>query len=236
MIELPFSDRLDAGNALAKVLSRRALNLGENTIVLALPRGGVVIGAAIANSLLLPLDVVVVRKLGVPWHPELAFGAIAGPRIRVIDEQLVEELGISSAEVDAVVARETKEVERRERLYRSERPAPDLHNWTVILADDGLATGSTMLAALQYVNSFHAAAVIVAVPVASSGALERIRQVATECIYLAVPEPFDSVGEWYQDFREVTDDEVHALLQQNHRRIGPPIRTVRLTPEMARRL
>lgn len=236
MIELPFSDRLDAGNALAKVLSRRALNLGENTIVLALPRGGVVIGAAIANSLLLPLDVVVVRKLGVPWHPELAFGAIAGPRIRVIDEQLVEELGISSAEVDAVVARETKEVERRERLYRSERPAPDLHNWTVILADDGLATGSTMLAALQYVNSFQAAAVIVAVPVASSGALERIRQVATECIYLAVPESFDSVGEWYEDFREVTDDEVRALLQQNHRRIGPPIRTVRLTPEMARRL
>lgn len=236
MIELPFSDRLDAGNALAKVLSRRALNLGENTIVLALPRGGVVIGAAIANSLLLPLDVVVVRKLGVPWHPELAFGAIAGPRIRVVDEQLVEELGISSAEVDAVVARETKEVERRERLYRSERPAPDLHNWTVILADDGLATGSTMLAALQYVNSFQAAAVIVAVPVASSGALERIRQVATECIYLAVPESFDSVGEWYEDFREVTDDEVRALLQQNHRRIGPPIRTVRLTPEMARRL
>ena len=106
----------------------------------------------------------------------------------------------------------------------------------MILADDGLATGSTMLAALQYVNSFHAAAVIVAVPVASSAALERIRQVATECIYLAVPEPFDSVGEWYQDFREVTDDEVRALLQQNHRRIGPPIRTVRLTPEMARRL
>jgi predicted phosphoribosyltransferase len=236
MIELPFSDRLDAGNALAKVLTGRALNLTENTIVLALPRGGVITGAAIANSLLLPLDVVVVRKLGVPWHPELAFGAIAGGRIRVIDEQLVEELGISRAEVDAVVAREMKEVERRERLYRSERPAPDLHNWTVILADDGLATGSTMLAALEYVNSFHPAAVIVAAPVASSGAIERIRQFATDCICVAIPEPFDSVGKWYQDFREVSDYEVRVLLQQNHRRVGPPIRTVRLTPEMARRV
>lgn len=194
----------------------------ENTIVLGLPRGGVVVGSAIAGTLRVPLDVVVVRKLGVPSQPELAMGAIAGSRIRVLDNNLVEELCISEAEVEAVVLKEMEEVERRERLYRDERPAPDLHGWTVILAEDGLATGFSMMAAVEYVNSFRPAAVVIAVPVGSTSACDWLKRFVTECVCLATPEPFVSVGTWYADFHQVTDDEVRKLMGQNYHRIGHP--------------
>lgn len=182
-------------------------------MVLALPRGGVVVGSAVANMLGVPLDIIVVRKLGVPLQPELAMGAIAGDGVRILDEDLIRNLGISHATVDRVVKLETGELERRERLYRKGSPAPNLHGRTVILVDDGLATGSTMLAAVHYVNRFQPAAVIVAVPVASVQVCQRFRSRAIACLCLATPDPLPSVGEWYADFEPTTDSEVQQLLE-----------------------
>lgn len=194
-------------------LARR--NLTGNTVVLALPRGGVPVGAEVAETLKAPLDVIVVRKLGVPWQPELAMGAIAGGT-PVLDHALIRELQISAEEVEAVVARETREMERRERLYRGGRPAPALRDRTVVLVDDGLATGSTMVAAVRHVRGLHAHRLIVAVPVASSEACVRLSAEADECICLAAPEPFCAVGEWYADFRQVSDIEVQQILAHSH--------------------
>ncbi len=233
MVQLPFGDRFEAGRLLGAELATR--DLPDNTIVLGLPRGGVVVGFAVATALKAPLDVVVVRKLGVPWQPELAMGAIAGGRIRILDEELIQGLGIPNAQVDAVVIKEMDEVDRREKLYRNGRPAPDLRGWTVILVDDGLATGSTMSAALGYVNSFRPAAVIVAVPIASAKACQHLRRVGGDCVCLATPEPFRAVGEWYGDFRQVTDNEVQRLLELRRRQTGPLVKTVILEPELARK-
>lgn len=141
MIRLPFTDRFEAGRLLGEELSTR--KFPENLIVLGLPRGGVEVAFAVSRVLGTPLDIVAVRKLGVPGHRELAMGAIAGGRIRILDQALIEDLGISPAQVEAVEKQETEELERRERLYRHDRPAPDLLDWTVIVVDDGLATGST---------------------------------------------------------------------------------------------
>jgi putative phosphoribosyl transferase len=220
MVDLPFQDRSEAGRLLGAELASRKLPV--NTIVLALPRGGLPVGAEVAEALKAPLDVVVVRKLGVPWQPELAMGAIAGGT-RVLDHQLIRDLRISNKEVEAVVARETKEVERREKLYRSGLPAQDLRARTVVIVDDGLATGSTMLAATRHVRSFHPERLIVAVAVGSSDACNRLRREADECICLAMPEPFFAVGEWYTDFRQVTDDEVRDILK-NSQSLTPAIR------------
>ena len=210
MIELPFQNRTTAGRLLAAELARR--NLAKDSIVLALPRGGVPVGVEVAETLKAQLDVVVVRKLGVPWRPELAMGAIAG-NIQVLDYQLIEQLGLSEEEVEAVVAAESEEMRRRETLYRAGHPAPDLRGRTVVLADDGLATGSTMVAAARNVRSFHPRRLIIAVPVASSEACRRLRSEADECICLAKPEPFVAVGQWYFDFRQVTDVEVEETLK-----------------------
>jgi putative phosphoribosyl transferase len=140
------------------------------------------VGFFVAHALGVPLDVVVVRKLGVPWQPELAMGAIAGGRIRILDEELIQDLGIPKAQVDAVVIKEMNEVDRRETLYRNGRPAADLRGWTAILVDDGLATGSSMTAALGYVNSFHPAAVIVAAPVGASKTYQHFKRAAADCV------------------------------------------------------
>ena len=210
MVELPFRDRSEAGRVLGAELAAR--KQPKNTIVLALPRGGLPVGAEVADALQAPLDVVVVRKLGVPWQPELAMGAIAGGT-RVLDHQLIRDLRISDEEVEAVVAREMKEVERREKLYRGGLPAQNLRGRTVVIVDDGLATGSTMLEATRHVRSIHPERLIIAVPVGSSEAYSRLRREADECICLAVPEPFFAVGEWYADFRQVTDDEVRDILK-----------------------
>lgn len=211
MVNLPFRDRVEAGRLLgAELVARR---LAKDCIVLALPRGGVPVGFEVARALGVPLDVVVVRKLGVPWQPELAMGAIACG-VRVLDEELISQERISPEEIEAVAMRETQEAERREHVYRAGRPPLEPGNRTVILVDDGLATGSTMLAAVKFAKSLHPAAVIVAVPVASRQACAHVREVADECVCLAVPTPFFAVGEWYQDFRQTTDSEVRDLLAQ----------------------
>ena len=186
----------------------------KDSIVLALPRGDVPVGFEVARALGAALDVVVVRKLGVPRQPELAMGAVASGGVRVLDEELIRRERVSQAEVEAAAARETREVERREQLYRAGRPAPELRNRTVILVDDGLATGSTMLAAVKCVRSLQPSDVIVAVPVASQQACAHIREEADECVCLATPTPFQAVGEWYEDFRQTSDAEVRELLGQ----------------------
>ena len=189
-------------------------NLSKDSIVLALPRGGVPVAFEVARALGVPLDVIVVRKLGVPWQPELAMGAIASGGVRVLDQELIRQEGISQEQVEAVAAREAEEVERREQLYRVGRPALDLRNRTVILVDDGLATGSTMLAAVKCVKSLQPSAVIIGVPVASRHAYEHLRHTVDECVCLALPERFGAVGEWYRNFRQTNDEEVRELLNR----------------------
>ena len=211
MPELPFRDRAEAGRLLGAKLAGR--DWPKDSIVLALPRGGVPVAFEVARALGFPLDVIVVRKLGVPWQPELAMGAIASGGMRVLDQELIRIEGISQADVEAIAAREKLEAERRERLYRAARPPLELRDRTVILVDDGLATGSTMLAAVRCVKSLQSSSVIVAVPVASRQACAHLRQVADECVCLAVPEPFGAVGEWYEDFQQTSDAEVRDLLR-----------------------
>jgi putative phosphoribosyl transferase len=220
MVELPFQDRAEAGRLLGAELATR--KLAANTVVLALLRGGLPVGVEVAEALKAPLDIVVVRKIGVPWQPELAMGAIAGGT-RVLNHRLIRALRISSDEVEAVVARESKEMDRRERLYRGGLPAPNLQGRSVVLVDDGLATGSTMVAAARHVRSVQPDKLIIAVPVASSRACSRLRGEADECVCLALPEPFFGVGEWYVDFPQVSDAEVREILMHSH----SPVHAVR---------
>jgi putative phosphoribosyl transferase len=215
MVHLPFMDRVEAGRLLAKELSLHHL---PSTVVLGLARGGVSVGFAVADRLHLPLDVIVARKLGVPWQPELAMGAIAGTA-HILDGRMIRELGISDEDVEEVVAREQAEMRRREELYRDCEPGLDLHGKSAILVDDGLATGSTMMAAVRHARSLHAASVVIAIPVGSRQACDRLRREADDLICLSIPEAFFAVGEWYHDFAQVSDSEVQNLLRQNHRGI-----------------
>ena len=213
-ITLPFQNRTEAGTLLgAELLSR---GLGANAIVLALPRGGVPVADQVAEALNAPLDILVVRKVGVPWQPELAMGAITS-KSSLLDHQAIRAFCIPAEEVDQIVAREAKEVSRRERLYRNGRPAPELRNREVVLVDDGLATGSTMVVAVRAVRAEKPKRVIVATPVGSSEACKRLSKEADECICLSVPEPFYAVGEWYVDFEQVNDDTVRRILEHNAR-------------------
>ena len=221
MVHLPFADRVEAGRLLAKELSSRR-TVPHGAVVLGLTRGGVPVGFAVAERLGLPLDIVVVRKLGVPWQPELAMGAIAGPitnDTRVLDEGIVRQLGISAADVEEIVAREEAEMKRREELYRGDTPAVDLHGRTAVLVDDGLATGNTMLAAVRHVRALKPAKVVIAVPVGSRDACDRLRSEADDLVCLATPELFFAVGEWYRDFEQVSDTEVRRLLAESRRQL-----------------
>jgi putative phosphoribosyl transferase len=213
MIHLPFADRLEAGRLLADRLSFHGVP-GE-AVVLALPRGGVPVGFAIAERLRLPLEVLIARKLGVPWQPELAMGAIAGT-VHLLDERLIREIGIGTEEIERIVNREQAEIRRRQDLYRAGRPPLELRGRTVILVDDGLAMGSTMTAAARYVQTLNPAAVIVAVPVASRQACDRLTREADDVVCLAAPEPFYGVGRWYRDFHQVSDTEVQTLLSPHN--------------------
>jgi|SRR5579871_953415 len=213
MIDLPFKDRSDAGRRLGSELVKRYH--GANALVLALPRGGVAVGVEVAEALDAPLDVMVVRKLGVPWQPELAMGAIAGGT-RILNDHLIRAAGISDQEVEMVVARETQEIARREKLYRNGLPAPNLGGRTILLVDDGLATGSTMVAAARLVRNSHPEKLIVAVPVGTREAYESLKNEADECLCLALPDPFYAVGKWYADFRQITDAEVREMLERSH--------------------
>ena len=221
MPQLPFTDRIEAGRLLGEELLGH--KVPASGIVLALPRGGVPVGFEVAAALRVPLDVEVVRKLGVPWQPELAMGALAGGSVYV-DRDLTRQLDISEAQIDATVAREAAEAARRERLYRDDRPAPELGGRTVVLVDDGLATGSSMLAAVHHVRSRGAARIVVAVPVSSVKAYRHMTLVAGECVCLATPEPFSAVGLWYRDFTQVTDSEVRDLLARSEEPMESPSR------------
>jgi predicted phosphoribosyltransferase len=210
-----FHDRHEAGRYLADALRIRE---GARVQVLALPRGGVPVAREVANALDAPLDVFIVRKLGVPGHEELAMGAIAQGGVQVLNPEVIEPLRIPVAAIERVAAAEREELARRERLYRGTEPLPELAGKTVILVDDGLATGSTMAAAVAGVRTHHPERIIVAVPVASRQAIAMMRQVADECIAVLTPRSFGGVGEWYEDFRQTSDDEVRTLLADARKR------------------
>ena len=207
-----FADRADAGRQLAAGLAEYARQ--ESTVVLALPRGGVPVGVEVATSLDAPLDVYVVRKLGVPGREELAMGALAGDGTCVVDEELVESLGVTPQELDAAVARESAEIARRERAYRNARPAPELAGKTVIVVDDGLATGATMRAAAIALRRHKPAKLVVAVPVAAPRTCASLAQEVDRVVCAFTPEPFHAVGLYYENFDQIGDDEVRQLLAQ----------------------
>lgn len=208
-----FRDRRDAGKRLAEELHRYANR--PDVMVLALPRGGVPVGFEVATALDSPLDVFVVRKLGLPWHEELAMGALARGGVRILDEDLIRAAGVSEEDVQRVTATEQRELERRERQYRGARPFPNLTGKTVILVDDGLATGYTMRAAVAALRQGGPARVIVAVPVAARDTCAAFRDIADDIVCAVTPEPFHAVGLWYEDFSQTTDDEVRDLLDRS---------------------
>ena len=209
--ERPFRDRREGGAALATKLAQYADR--PDVIVLALPRGGVPVAHEVAASLGAPLDVFLVRKLGTPGHRELAMGAIASGGVRVLNDDVVRWYGIPEGAINAVARNEQAELERREREYRRDRPPRDLRELIVILVDDGLATGSTMRAAVEAVRLHKPARVVVAVPVAAGETCREFHALADEIVCARTPEPFSAVGQWYVDFSQTTDDEVRALLE-----------------------
>ena len=209
---MQFANRISAGRALARKLHDYANR--SDVIVLALPRGGVPVAYEVARALNAPLDVFLVRKLGVPGLEELAMGAIASGSVRVLNEPLIVDLGIRHEWIDRIAAREQDELERREQVYRRESPPLNVAGRTVILVDDGLATGSTMRAAVTALKSLGPAKIIVAAPVAARETCESFKtDVDATCVCVMSPEPFGGVGRWYRDFSQITDEEVCYLLK-----------------------
>jgi predicted phosphoribosyltransferase len=205
-----FRDRMDAGAQLGKRM--RGLKLGENVIVLGLPRGGVPVALEVAKALDVPLDVMVVRKLGARFNAELALGAVAFGGVTVYNAALLRDLGLDESDVEDTRIREQAELERRERAYRGQRPMPELNGKTVVLVDDGIATGATMQAAVAATRALHPRRVIVAVPTSAVDSASRLEGTADRVIVLATPEPYCSVGAWYQEFHQLDDAEVvHCL-------------------------
>lgn len=209
----PFTDRLHAGRELAGLLASYAGR--PDVTILALPRGGVPVAAQVADALGAPLDVFLVRKLGTPGHRELAMGAIASGGVRVVNEDVVRWLGISPGQLERAAAEEAIELERREATYRDGRAPADVAGRIVVLVDDGLATGSTMRAAVQAVKQRNPAKVIVAVPVGARETCRGLQAIADEVICARTPEPFSAVGQWYLNFDQTSDDEVRALLRSH---------------------
>jgi len=213
-----FRDRHDAGRQLAERLTAYANR--PDVIVLALPRGGVPVGYEVAEALNVPLDIMLVRKLGVPGHEELAMGAIASGGVRVLNDETIRMLRIPPPVVDRVAAIEERELERRERLYRGDRPPPDVRGKVVILVDDGIATGSTMMAAAQALRNLGARRIVAAVPVAARETCDAMRVVVDEMVCALTPEPFYAVGLWYEEFEQTSDEEVKALLERARARVS----------------
>jgi predicted phosphoribosyltransferase len=208
----PYRDRTEAGRFLARKLEQYANR--TDVLVLALPRGGVPVAFEVARTLGAPLDVFLVRKLGVPGHEELAMGAIASGGVRVLNPDVVSGLGIPPEVIEAVAAREGHELARRERDYRDDRPAPDVRGRIVILIDDGLATGTTMRSAVVALRRQEPARLVVAVPIAARSTCEEFRGEVDEVVCARTPEPFYAVGAWYEDFSQTTDAEVRDLLER----------------------
>jgi predicted phosphoribosyltransferase len=207
-----FRDRFEAGRRLATALEHYAGR--PNLLVLALPRGGVPVGYEVASALPAPLDVMLVRKLGVPGHEELAMGAIASGGVRVISDDVVAALGIPDRAIATIAAHEEHELERRNQLYRGDRPPPDVRGKTVILVDDGLATGSTMRAAVAALKAQGPERLVVAVPVAAPETCEALSREVDEVVCARAPERFFAVGNWYVDFSQTSDAEVRGLLRR----------------------
>jgi putative phosphoribosyl transferase len=206
-----FADRIDAGERLAKGLAHLA---GSECVVLAIPRGGVIVGEVIARELGAPLDVVVPRKIGAPGNPELAIGAVA-PGIRVLDPRMVGALGVTDRYLEREMAEQEAEIERRQRAYRGGRPPRPVEGRVAIVVDDGVATGSTAVAALRWARARGAERVVLAVPVAPPQSLERLRAEADGVVVLETPQPFLAVGEWYRDFDQTTDEQVVSALARS---------------------
>jgi putative phosphoribosyl transferase len=212
MAQAPFRDRTEAGQRLAQALMSYADR--NDTVVLGLPRGGVPVAFEVARALRAPLDVFVVRKLGAPGHPEFAIGAIAPGGVRVLSRNAIAALGISPATVEHITAYERLELERRDKAYRGNRPQLPLRDKTVIVIDDGLATGSTMEAAISALRAHQAGRIVVAAPVAAVDTCHRLRALADDVVCLETPQRFEAVGLWYQNFDQTTDEEVTELLQR----------------------
>lgn len=211
----PFKDRRDAGRKLAQKLSAYAVK--PDIVVLALPRGGVPVAYEVALALSAPLDVFIVRKLGLPGREELAMGAVASGGVRVLNGDIVRMLSIPEEVINIVAKRELRELQRREELYRGNRPTPEVSERTILLIDDGLATGASMRAAIAGLRAQDPARIVVAVPAAAPEACEAFRTEVDEIVCAITPEPFYGVGRWYEDFSQVTDEEVRMLLEEaNH--------------------
>lgn len=211
-MELPIKDRITAGRALAKAMTNYRDR--QDLLVLALPRGGVPVAYELAEALHAPLDLILVRKLGSPGQQELAMGAIASGGVRVLNEELVSYLHVSEETLENVAAREQKELERRERAYRGDRPWPEITGKCVILVDDGVATGATMRVAIKALRKQNPKEVVVAVPVAPPDTIEVLRREADDVVCLAMPEPFTAIGLWYVNFSQVSDEEVTEQLER----------------------
>lgn len=230
-----FQDRADAGRRLAEKLRDYAGR--PDVIVLGLARGGVPVASEVARALGLPLDVFIVRKLGVPGHEELAMGAIATGGVRVLDSEIIRALRIPDSSVAKVTSDEHRELERREDAYRQMRPTPDVERKTVILVDDGLATGASMFAAVTALRKSHPTAIVVAVPVAAPESCAAMHRIADDCVCVIAPRHFGGVGNWYADFSQTTDAEVRGHLEEAVRRTGglrrrdsAPVRTPLASP------
>lgn len=211
MPQPPFPNRLAAGRLLGAAVAERYKGR-PNLLVLGLPRGGVPVAYGVAAALGAPLDVFIVRKLGVPGHEELAMGAIASGGVRVLNRDVLEYVPVSDKAMEAVTVREQRELERRERAFRGDKPPLDVRGKVVIVVDDGLATGSTMRAAVQALRQMEPEAIVVAVPVAAPSTCRDFQREADDVLCLSTPEPFEAVGLWYEDFEQTTDAEVHELL------------------------
>jgi putative phosphoribosyl transferase len=207
-----FADRRDAGRRLGAAVAAR---VSTPAVTLAIPRGGVIVGAEVARPLAGPIEVVVPRKLGAPGNPELGIGAVASG-VRVLDARAIAHLGIPAAHLEREIAAQEAEVERREREYRRGRPVVDLEGATAVVVDDGIATGVTAIAALRWARNAGAARVVLAVPVAPPATIRRLSEEADDVIALETPPRFLAVGEWYEDFAQTTDAEVLAALERGH--------------------
>ncbi|CAN5799630.1 phosphoribosyltransferase [soil metagenome] len=211
---MAFKNRSDAGKKLADILTQSA-KYGADALVLGLPRGGVPVAFEVAKVLKAPLDVFIVRKLGMPGHEELAMGAIASGGVRVLNPHVIRSHGIAEADIERVVQREGRELERREQLYRGDRLFPDVEARTVILVDDGLATGASMRTAVAALKQRHPGEIIVAVPTAAPETCAEFQAEVDEVICAETPQPFYGVGMWYDSFPQTTDEEVHELLERS---------------------